>query len=124
MMLSILVILNFNVKYLKGLIITTIALGCLFAANYYEEIIGVVNVLEKYSKARALQITETFDFWINCDHCFWLGYGIGGTSELSTGSKGNNLIAHNSVVYFLFEQGIFIFLLFVLICIAVFSLFS
>ena len=44
MMLSILVILNFNVKYLKGLIITTIALGCLFAANYYEEIIGVVNV--------------------------------------------------------------------------------
>ena len=40
---------------------------------------------------------------------------------MSTGSKGNNLIAHNSVVYFLFEQGIFIFLLFVLICIAVFS---
>lgn len=116
---TIFLIYNLNVKHIKILGFLFISIMCLLGILFNEEVLNIVNILEQVSKARASQITETYGYWKTCDHCFWLGYGIGGTTELSVGSKGNDLIAHNLVVYFLFEQGIFVFSLFVFICIIV-----
>lgn len=79
------------------------------AIVFYEDVLNAIEILGSISRSRSSQIYLTYDYWNDCAHCFYIGYGVGGTSELSTGSKGNDLIAHNMVVFFLFELGFVVF---------------